>query len=312
MLEELEKLAQRKWLDGKGEDERKAILRLEKGRLFYRQGKYKEALHVYLEVEKQIPEGARQLKKNLAEEFYSLSHEFIWPNRSSDAVYSADGQKALEQAIALNCEEARYHYNLGVIHAKAGHYLQAIADYQRAIELNPRYAAPHNGLGSVYSEQGKLKEAIAAYQKAIELDPKDASAYSNLGWTHLLEGELTQAKDRFERAIDLNPNLNNWIFNLGLVYALQGHVDEARSQWEKGLALCQGSNAWDRAFHALYTIAIGETELGITEMQKVLDEEGSAVEALCNALGDAEILAQCPVKPEGIDTVIEMLKRAIA
>jgi tetratricopeptide (TPR) repeat protein len=164
----------------------------------------------------------------------------------------------------------------------------------------------------VYSDQGKLKEAIAAYQKAIELDPKDASAYSNLGWTHLLEGELTQAKDRFERAIDLNPNLNNWIFNLGLVYALQGHVDEARSQWEKGLALCQGSNAWDRAFHALYTIAIGETELGITEMQKVLDEEGSAVEALCNALGDAEILAQCPVKPEGIDTVIEMLKRAIA
>jgi hypothetical protein len=29
-------------------------------------------------------------------------------------------------------------------------------------------------------------------------------------------------------------------------------------------------------------------------------------------LEDAEILARCPVKPEGIDTVIEMLKQAIA
>jgi tetratricopeptide (TPR) repeat protein len=345
-LEELEKLAQRKWLDGKGEEERKAILRLEKGRLLYRQGKYKDALQVYLEVEKQIPETARQLRKNLAEEFYSLSNEFIWPNRSSNAVYSADGQKAIEKAIDLNCEEARYHYNLGVIHAKARDYSQAIAAWQSAIELYPRYAAPHNGLGYVYKDQNKLDEAIAAYQRAIQLDPKDASshnglgivysdqgkldepiaayqraieldpkgalAYSNLGWAYLLKADLTQAKDKFEEAINLDPKEYSYVLNLGVAYALQGNIDEARIHWQKGLALCQASDAWDRAIHALYTVAIGETERGMTEMQKVLDEEGSAVAALRNALGDAEILARCPVKPEGIDTVIEMLKRAIA
>jgi tetratricopeptide (TPR) repeat protein len=344
-LQELEKLAQRKWLDGKGEEERKAILRLEKGRLLYRQGKYKEALQVYLEVETQIPETARQLRKNLAEEFYSLSNEFIWPNRSSNAVYSADGQKAIEKAIDLNCEEARYHYNLGVIHAKARDYSQAIAAWQSAIELDPRYAAPHNGLGYVYkdhnkldeaiaayqraiqldpkdasshnglgivySDQGELDEAIAAYQRAIELDPKGALAYSNLGWAYLLNADLTQAKDKFEEAINLDPKEYSYVLNLGVAYALQGNIDEGRIHWQKGLALCQASGAWDRAIHAIYSVAIGETERGITEMKKVLDEEGLAVEALRNPLEDAEVLARCPVKAEGIDIVIEMLKQAI-
>jgi superkiller protein 3 len=320
-------------------------LQLEQGRLLYRQGKYKEALQVYLEIEKQIPESARQLKKNLAEEFYRLSHEFIWPNGSSDAVYSADGQKALEQAIALNGEDPRYHYYLGAIYAKAGDYSQAIAAWQSAIELDPRYAAPHNGLGNVYkdqnkldeaiaayqiaiqldpkdashhnglgivySDQGKLDEAIAAYQRAIELDPKGALAYSNLGWAYLLKADLTQAKDKFEESINLDPKEYSYVLNLGVAYALQGNIDEARIQWQKGLALCQASNAWDRAFYALYTVAIGETERGITEMKKVLDEEGLAVEALHNPLEDAEVLARCPVKPEGIDTVIDMLKQAI-
>ena len=46
-------------------------------------------------------------------------------------------------------------------------------------------------------------------------------------------------------------------------------------------------------------------------MKKVLDEEGLAVEALRNPLEDAEVLARCPAKPEGIDTVIDMLKQAI-
>jgi tetratricopeptide (TPR) repeat protein len=378
-LEELAKLAQRKWLDGKGEAEYKVILQLERGRLLYRQGKYKQALQVYLEVEKQIPGSAGQLRKKLAEEFYTLSEEFIWLNDSSNPVYSADGEQAIEKAIALNGEDARYHYYLGAIHAKAGRDEQAIAAYQKAIKLDPKFAPPHNGLGNVYSDQGKLAEAIAAYQQAIELDPKDAaphnglgnvysdqgklaeaiaayqqaieldpkyahphnglgrvyksqgkleeaiaayqnaieidpkyiSAYNSLGWTYLLKGDLTQAKDKFQEAINLDPKEYSPVINLGLVYALQGNVDEAQNQWHKGLAICQGSDAWDRATRALYTIAIGETELGLTEMQKVLDEESSAVGALRNVLEDAEVLARCPVKPEGIDTVVEMLKQGI-
>jgi tetratricopeptide (TPR) repeat protein len=140
MLEELEKLAGRKWLDGEGEEERKVILRLEWGRLCFRQEKYREALQVYLEVERRLPEGAVQLRKNLAEEFFAVSGAFTWTKGSSDAVYSTEGERAVEKAIALNEGEARYHYYLGVVHAKANRYEQAIAAFQSAIELDPKFA----------------------------------------------------------------------------------------------------------------------------------------------------------------------------
>ena len=163
----------------------------------------------------------------------------------------------------------------------------------------------------MYSKQGNYEEAIDAYQKAIALDPKYDSAYNGLGWTYLLKDDLTQAKDKFEEAINLDPQESCYVFNLGLVYALQENLEEACDRWKKGLILCQGTDTHDRAIRALYTVAVGETEQGITQMQKIVDEDSSAVGELRGVLGDAEVLARCPVKIEGIDTVVEMLKQAI-
>jgi len=446
-LEEFEKLAQRKWLDGKRATEYRVILQLERGRLLYRQGKYHEALHVYLEVEKQIPECARQLRKNLAEAFRELGWKFVLNTEIAMAVPSLEAEIACSKAVALNeedghnlvalgvaqfglkkyekavvsltrgislgidpsyaltwlghgyCCQANYtealityqkvikldpklayphhglgsvYYNqgkypeaitayqkalelnpklaysqmgladvyhsqgkyleaiaayqkaielapnfallysrLGYTHYNQGNYAEALAAHQKAIELDPRLVSSHNGVGMVYHSQGKYLEAIAAYQKAIELNPNYSWAYNSLGWTYLLTGDLTQAKDNFEKAVNIDPKNYSPILYLGLVYALQGNVDEAKNQWQKGLAICQGSDGWSRFSRSLYTIAIGDTEKGITEMQKVLDEEGSAVGVLHDILEDAEILAQCSVKPAEIDTVVEMLKQAI-
>lgn len=174
------------------------------------------------------------------------------------------------------------------------------------------YAYPYNGLGDVYAYQGKCDEAIAAYKCAISLDPKCASAYNGLGWSYLMRNDLIQAKAQFEAAIPLDPKRYYYpVFNLGLVYALEGKVDEAHSQWQKSLAICQGGSAWDRAFRSLYTVAVGESKRGIAEMRKIIHEDRSALGVLQEMLGDAEILARCPVKPEGIDTVIDVLKQAI-
>ena len=377
ILEEVEKLAQRKWLDGDGAEERRAILLLQRGLLLYRQEKYKEALPVYLEVEQRLPENAAQLRKDLAEDLRSVGWKFAveqgnaipsleaeqvcskavalnredghnlialgvaqvgwrkyeeavasitkgielganqaYSHNSLGNVYYDQGKldkaiAAYQKAIELDPKDAYPHNGLGLVYEKQGNYDQALTAYQKAVEVNPEWATPHTNLGDVYRKQGKLDEAIAAYQQVIELDPKYDSAYNSIGWTYLLKGDLTPAKEKFEEAINLAPNVSAYVFNLGLVYALEGNVDEAHNQWQKGLAICQGSEVWDRAMRALYTVAVGETEQGIAQMQKIIDEEDSVVEALRNALGDAEVLARCPVKPAGIDTVVEMLKQAI-
>jgi len=302
ILEELEKLADRKWLDGEGAEERKAILQLQRGELLYFCGKYKEALQVYLEIEKQVPAHTVQLRKDLTEALQEVAWEVDWEN----------GITAYQQAIELNPQSTYLYNGLGDMYYAKGNYSEAIAAYQEAITLDPNYAYPYNGLGDVYAYQGKCDEAIAAYKCAISLDPKCASAYNGLGWSYLMRNDLIQAKAQFEAAIPLDPKRYYYpVFNLGLVYALEGKVDEAHSQWQKSLAICQGGSAWDRAFRSLYTVAVGESKGGIAEMRKIIHEDRSALGVLQEMLGDAEILARCPVKPEGIDTVIDVLKQAI-
>ena len=171
-------------------------------------------------------------------------------------------------------------------------------------------------MGDLYSDQGKYKDAIAAYQKAIELNPNYTNAYNSLGWSYLLQGEFELAKANFEQAIQLDPAGRSPVLNLGLVYARQGQQDEAIGKWQQGLALLETDmgetpGLWDRATHALYVLALGEPEQGIREIQAAISE-GASLPALKDALGDAEILAQCPLPPAGIEQMLELLRTRIA
>ncbi|MEI6065102.1 MAG: hypothetical protein WCQ26_10960, partial [Pseudanabaena sp. ELA748] len=72
LLDELEKLAKRGWLDGDRKTEHKAILSLQYGRLLQEIERYSDASQKYLEAEKQLPEAALRLRKDLAETFENV------------------------------------------------------------------------------------------------------------------------------------------------------------------------------------------------------------------------------------------------
>ncbi len=271
LLAELEKLDRRKWLAGEGEAERRAILQLKSGELLYRQERYREALEVCLEVKRCLPEGLSQLRKDLAEGFYLVSTRFIWPQDSYDAVYSAEGERAIRQAVALNGKKARYynplgvvceksdqldeavsayekaikldpnyaipHQNLGILYSNAGETQKALAAYEKAIKLDSNFAIPHYNLGILYSDIGENDKAIAAYNKAIELDPKDATPHYNLGNLYSNIGESEKAIAAYNKAIKLDPKDDSAYNRLGWLYLLQEDWTQARSQFETAIRL---------------------------------------------------------------------------
>ena len=152
-----------------------------------------------------------------------------------------------------------------------------IAFYQQAINLDPQDAIPHNGLGILYQAQGKYELAIISYQQASDLDPQHAPSK----------------------------------FNLSIAMGLQGNQEEAITLWEQGLELLDNSQ-YDRLFRALHEVGIGEIDRGTNSLREILETEKPPVGYLSDVLKDAELMAQFPTKLEGIDTVIEMLRQAIA
>ncbi len=192
LLAELDKPIPRQWLDGSGAAERQTILRFKKGDWLYETGKYDEALSVYLDVKNQLADTTCRLKTDLAEALYCLSHDLIWPNNNRNPVYSREGEQAIKIAIALNAKPSGdYYHVLGAINYGGENYEEASAALQQAIALNPNNASTHNGLGEVYRTQGKYKEAIDSYRRAIGINPIYVSPHYNLGIVYRDQGQYS-------------------------------------------------------------------------------------------------------------------------
>jgi len=313
LLTELEKLAQRQWLDGTGAAERKTILHFKRGQLLYEQEHYGQALQIYLEVKAQLTETTDQLKTDLAEALYNLSGEFIWAKGSQASAYSLEGEQAIEVAVALNRNATSgYYYKLGVVKDDAGKYEDAIAAYQQAIALDPKFAYPHIELGNVYFDQGKYEDAIAAYRQAIALDPKYASPYNNLGEVYLFQNQLAKAETAFREAIQIGGERYNCIFSLGLVKALQADQDEAIALWQKSQTLCNGTSVQDRLNWVLINVALEDETVSQSEMQQIVAQSQDSKGLLQETLEYALLLAQCPVKPKRVDELIGLLRAALS
>ncbi|HKP54454.1 MAG TPA: tetratricopeptide repeat protein [Chloroflexia bacterium] len=235
MLDEIEKLDRRGWLKGEGEDERTAILLFERGKLLYREERYKDALQQYLEAESHTLENMGQLRAELADSFRDLGFQLSWERGNSIA--SSEGRTAFEHAIATGAEDKRSHYGLGVMHLEFREYDTAIAEFRRAFELDPKYAAPHNSLGNVYRQQGQYDDAIAEYKRNIELDPKDAFPHNGLGNVYSDQGKCDDAIAAYKRAMELDPKLAPPHIGLGNVYSKQGKYDDAIAAYKRAMEL---------------------------------------------------------------------------
>src|SRR5262249_31449352 len=85
------------------------------------------------------------------------------------------------KAIALQPNNPKFHFNLGVALAGKGQLDDAIACYRKATELDPKKTDAHHNLGKGLARKGRLAEAVASFHKASELDPQDPIIHADLG-----------------------------------------------------------------------------------------------------------------------------------
>jgi tetratricopeptide (TPR) repeat protein/GTPase SAR1 family protein len=247
LLNELVRLVHLGWLSGVSERERHAIVELERGRLHFLHKQYNQALSSYERCEQGLPDGGEALKRQLGEALFSLSHDLIWSDGSTNAAYSQAAEQFLPKVVDWLPEHRRAWHNLGVVQWLARKHTEAIASYQRAIELDPNYAYPHHGLGVVYHDLGRLDEAIASYQRAIELDPNYAYPYNGLGNVYRTLDRLDDAIAAYQRAIALDPKPGFSRISLAAVYRKLNLEDDAQQQLDLARPLLANENEYNRA-----------------------------------------------------------------
>ena len=161
---------------------------------------------------------AEKLSLSITQEF--PKHRFAWKVLAAVLKKTGRINESLivsHKSVQLDPQDAKAHYNLGIIQQELGKLKEAEESYRQTIKIKPDLAQAHFNLGVIMKALGRLEEAEGSYKQAIKLKPDLAQAHNNLGVIKKELGRLEEAFSAFVQAINLNPEITDAYANLALV-----------------------------------------------------------------------------------------------
>lgn len=161
-----------------------ARLDFSEGRLAEAEAGYKE----YLRMQPQSVEG----NCNLAQVYLRLDR-------------AVDAQALLEKAIALDNDNGRPHYLLGVLFFREGKMDDALGQLELGIARDPDNARAHNYVGVICSQKDLPKRAEESFTQATTLDPEFADPHFNLAVLYATgeSPDVKKVRTHYSKALDL-------------------------------------------------------------------------------------------------------------
>jgi tetratricopeptide (TPR) repeat protein len=138
----------------------------------------------------------------------------------------------LNQALALDANNAAIYKNLGDVYRDTGQLTAALAAYQQALALDPENSTYYRAVSNVYQLQGDLDRATTALQRAITLNPQDHLAYRDLGFLYDKQKRYADAAESYQQALALNAGLVDTRLLLAVCYQELNQKENALQQIE--------------------------------------------------------------------------------
>ncbi|MBI5369058.1 MAG: tetratricopeptide repeat protein [Planctomycetes bacterium] len=170
-------------------------------------------------------------------------------------------------------QQARQHYNEGIVCEQRRQYPEALGEYYQALHLDPKFAAAWMAIGNVHQLQNRYLQAEQAYLKAIAADPTLATAKNNLAWLYYTnrlkldqaealalaavgnyEEEITRAqnKERLPPGVSLDSRIRSLRLGMAGCYDTLGWIHQQRGRFD------QAAQSW---YLAMSQTTDGEVEL---------------------------------------------------
>jgi tetratricopeptide (TPR) repeat protein len=174
------------------EDEQRAKIALELGRIFYAERDYENASVSW---EKSV--------------HHRADDAVAWRNRGTALGELGRLQEAIisyDKAIKLKPNYSGVYIDRGLTRNELGDYQGAISDYDQAIKLQPDNAMSYYNRGLTRSELGDYQGAVSDYDQVIKLQPSHEDIYYNRGYARTKLGDHRGAISDYSQAIRLKPN----------------------------------------------------------------------------------------------------------
>jgi tetratricopeptide (TPR) repeat protein len=220
-----------RYLNGTGEQERRAIIALRQGAWCVTHHQYAQAQQHYDEAERSLPNGGSKLRERLARQWRTLGSQL---NQQQQWAQAKD---VLNRSLALHAEDDRSLHERGVAYHNLGDFMQALADFDRSLTLDPDNPDTLGNRGWTYHTMRDYAQALADYGRSLALRPDHAIVLSNRGQTYYAVGKYVQALVDFDRSLELDPNSSTVLSNRGSVYRDQGKYERALEDYHHSLEI---------------------------------------------------------------------------
>ena len=154
-----------------------------------------------------------------------------WLNRRANtALIFKRNQQAVEAYREMLAVDPRNEFALlmiGNLLAEAGDHAKAIAELERLTQLNPKHADAWFNLGFLHDKTDHPVEAERCFRRAVELKPSLDRAWYGLGLVLIREGRLDEAVDALKENIKLQPFSPYGYYQLGMTYHHLGRREDA-------------------------------------------------------------------------------------
>jgi tetratricopeptide (TPR) repeat protein len=117
-----------------------------------------------------------------------------------------EAEETLKQATAVDPNNARAWYALGLTHLSGGNPKLAIDDLQHVVKIDPKDADAHYFMGSFYLSLNDYAHAKQEYEAALNLNPIHASAHFGLARALQRMGDVTASREHLKRFQELTEN----------------------------------------------------------------------------------------------------------
>ena len=233
--------------------ENRGVLYANLGLLYYRSGRYKEALSAFSSAEKENSKMLPHLfpfivlshfEAGEKEKAFSLIEEKLKKEADPDTLILKanllvrdgrfdEGVVIVKSLIEHFPDELRYHTTLATLYLEGKRYRKGVPVVRASLRRFPKSDRLYFLLGALYERSGKFVLAERVLLKAIRLNPENDSALNYLGYMLADRGiRLREAISYIKRALAIEPANGSYLDSLGWAYFRQRKIELAKKYLE--------------------------------------------------------------------------------
>lgn len=154
--------------------------------------------------------------KKVAHAYLILSR---WASEPADAI------PHLDQAIALDPDQAQLWGERGFQYHMLANYDRALADYEKALEIDPRNYYTLQMRAFTYQRRGEDARALADLDRAIAVDAKPPYAYTTKAEILAKQGKPSEALAVLDQGLVFNPHHSQIFQDKAKIFRERGDGD---------------------------------------------------------------------------------------